>query len=135
MSCRDVSRLFGAKLDGRLDAAGRAALEGHLAGCAACRAELARWEAAALALRASGPTPVPPGLAERAFRAAVAPRAPAAWFVPAARRAVLAGALAAAAVWAGVLADGAATRPAAPPQDPIEVAVQLWMAEVPSHGD
>jgi anti-sigma factor RsiW len=135
MSCRETSRLFGARLDGRLDPAGRARLEAHLAGCAACRGELDRWEDAARALRAVGPTRVPPGLAERAFRAAVAPRrAPAGWFVPAALRAALAGALAAAAVWAGVLAERAGTRPETP-QDPIEVAVQLWTAEVPAHGD
>jgi anti-sigma factor RsiW len=138
MSCRDVRRLFTARLDGRLGPAGRERLEGHLEACPACRAELAGWEEAARALRAAGPTAVPEGLAERAFRAAIAPRrtpAPGAWFVPAARRAALAGALAAAAVWVGVLAGGGAPRPADAVQDPLEVAVLLWMAEVPPDGE
>ncbi len=139
MSCRGVRRLFGARLDGRLDAAGRERLDAHLAACAACRAELARWERAARALRAAGPTAAPEGLAERAFRAALdagARRAPSplGWFLPAAGRAALAGAVAAAAVWIGVLAAGAG-RPPDSAQDPLEVAVQLWMSEVPSHGE
>jgi anti-sigma factor RsiW len=135
MTCREATRRFGALLDGRLDAAARERLDSHLAGCAACRAALARWEAAARALRSLGPTPAPTGLAARAFRAAVAPRpAPAPWFAPAARRAALAGALAAAAIWIGLLAERGGT-PAAAPEDPIEVAVQLWMTEGPSHGE
>jgi anti-sigma factor RsiW len=135
MSCRDVRRLFTARLDGRLGEAGRERLALHLAGCPGCRAELARWEAASRALRAAGPTPAPEGLAERAFRAAIAPRrAPAAWFLLAGRRAALAGALVAAAVWIGVLADRGAPRPDAAP-DHVEVAVQLWMAEVPPDGE
>jgi anti-sigma factor RsiW len=139
MSCRDARRLFTARLDGRLDRPGdRERLEAHLAACGACRAELARWEAAARALRAAGPTPIADGLAERAFRAATGGRralAPGAWFLPAARRAALAGALGAAAVWIGVLASGGAERPAETAQDPLEVAVLLWMTEVPSDGD
>jgi anti-sigma factor RsiW len=135
VSCREARRRLGARLDGRLGPGEREALEAHLAGCAGCRGELARWEASARALRAAGPTAVPPGLAARAFRAALAaPRpAPAPWFLPAARRAALAGALAAAAVWLAALATGAAPR--RPPsaeagQDPIEVAVLLWTEEV-----
>lgn len=136
MSCRDARRRFGARLDGRLGPAERDALERHLAGCPACRRELARWEAASRALRAAGPTAAPAGLAERAFRAAMAPRrTPSAWFLPAARRAALAGGLVAAAVWLGVLAEGAAASPDDAAPDLVEVAVQLWMAEVPSDGE
>jgi anti-sigma factor RsiW len=134
MRCRDAHRSFGARLDRRLDAARRDALERHLAACAGCRAELARWEATARALRALGPTAIPAGLAERAFRAAVEapapPQAPFAWFVPIAERTAIAGAIAAAAVWIGVLATGPSPRAAAP-QDPLEVAVLLWAAGGP----
>lgn len=130
MSCRDARTLFSARLDGRLGVADGRALDAHLAGCAGCRAELARWEAAAGALRASGPTPVPPFLAERAFRAALASeRAPGAGFLPAARKVALAGAVAAAAVWIAALATGTARHPADSAQDPMEVAVLLWTAE------
>jgi len=132
MSCREARRLLSARLDGRLEAGEGAALEAHLAGCPACRRERARWEASAGALRAAGPTPVPPGLAERAFRAAM-DGAPArdGGFVAAARRVALAGAVAAAAVWLAALATGAAPRRPASgdaAQDPIEVAVLLWTA-------
>jgi anti-sigma factor RsiW len=132
MRCREARRSFGARLDRRLALAGRDALEAHLAGCAGCRAELARWEAAAGALRALGPAAVPAGLAERAFRAAVGAARPAeapfAWFVPIAERTAVVGALAAAAVWIAVLATGPTPRPAgrAAAPDPFEVAVLLW---------
>ena len=131
MRCRDATRLFTARLDGRAGADDARALDAHLAGCAACRRALAGWEAAAAALRASGPTPVPPFLAERAFAAATRAgrRAPVAGFLPAARRVALAGAVAAAAVWVAALASGGGHAPAEPGQDPIEVAVLLWTAE------
>lgn len=138
MTCRDARRRFGRWLDGRLEAADRDALAAHLAACAPCRGELARWEAAAAVLRRGGPTAPPPDLAERAFRAATtAPRAAplAAWFVPAARRAVVAAALAAALAWLGALATG--TAPGRAPagaiaaEDPMELALQqqLFAAE------
>jgi len=142
VSCRETRRLFTRRLDGRLGASERDALEAHLATCLGCRRELARWEAAARLLRARGPTPVPAGLAERAWHAALDPgRSPSleSWFVTTARRAALAGAVAALAVWAGVLA--ARTRSARPgeveaaAQDPIEVAVQLWTAGVGGDGE
>ncbi len=132
MSCRDARALLSARLDGRLGDGEAGALDAHLAGCAGCRLELARWEAAAHALRASGPTPVPPFLAERAFLAATrAKRVEGAPFLPVARRVALAGAVAAAVVWAAAFATGAASRraPADSAQDPIEVAVLLWTAE------
>jgi anti-sigma factor RsiW len=137
MRCREARRSFGPRLDRRLEPVGRDALEGHLAACAGCRAELARWEATAGALRALGPTPVPAGLAERAFRAAVEappqPQALFAWFVPIAERTAVAGAIAAAAVWIAVLAAGPSPRPAggSAAQDPFEIAVLLWTAGGP----
>jgi anti-sigma factor RsiW len=141
MSCRTTPRLLSAALDGRLGAAERAALDAHLAACPGCRREGARWEAAARALRASGPTPLPPGLADRAWRAAMTAPARAAreaGFVLAARRALLAGALAAAAAWLAVLADaGSLPAPgaAAGAQDPLEVAMLLWTGEAGGHGE
>ncbi len=129
MSCGEIRKLFSRRLDGRLGAAEQEALEGHLSRCAACREDLARWTAAARLLRAGGPTPVPGGLAERAFRAALAAeRGPslASWFVAAGRRAAVAGAIAALAIWVGVLAARRSPRAEATAQDPIEVAVQLW---------
>lgn len=137
MTCREARRSFGARLDRRLAPAGRDALDAHLAACAGCRAELARWESAADALRALGPTAVPAGLAERAFRAAVeAPRSPPSpftWFVPVAGRLAVAGAIAASAVWIAVLATSPSPRAAgaAAAQDPLEVAVLLWSAGSP----
>lgn len=131
MSCRTMRDRLGASLDGRLGADERAELEAHLATCPRCRTALASWEAAARALRASGPTPVPPGLAERAWRAAVAPREttePGFEFAFVARRALVAGAVAAVAIWIAALASGAPT-PAPAAQDPLEVAVLLWTAE------
>jgi anti-sigma factor RsiW len=131
ITCEAARTLFTRRLDDRLSSGEQSTLAEHLASCAACRAELARWKRAATALRASGPTPVPAGLAERAFRAALdAEPAPlAAWFVGAARRAALAGAVAAAAVWAVALATGSV--PGAPArltaEDPMELAVQLQL--------
>jgi anti-sigma factor RsiW len=148
MRCGDARRRFTLHLEDRLAAAERTRLAEHLSACARCRAELARWEGVAGALRARGPTPAPAGLTERVFRAAMAERARpplAAWFVGAARKAVLAGAVAAVAVWLGVLASGGAPELARAPapapsqaglaalaaDDPMELAtaVQLWTAE------
>jgi anti-sigma factor RsiW len=139
MTCEEARRLFTPALDGRLGSEARAALDAHRASCRGCEAELGRWEAAQRALRARGPTPVPPGLAERAWHAAMeSPRRPslAAGFVVAARRAVVAGALAAGAAWgiALVATPTEGARPAAAGEDAFEVAVQLWAAEVPDDG-
>ncbi|HYG67084.1 MAG TPA: zf-HC2 domain-containing protein [Anaeromyxobacteraceae bacterium] len=136
MRCRAARGLFSRRVDGRLAEPDRSALDAHLAGCDRCRAELARWEGAARALRGIGPTPLPAGIADRAFRAAIAaePAPPlAAWFVGAARRAVLAGAVAAVAAWLGALAVGSAPAPAAA-EDPMELAVQLQLF-TPEAGD
>ncbi|HTE53050.1 MAG TPA: zf-HC2 domain-containing protein [Kofleriaceae bacterium] len=138
MSCRNTQRLFSRHLDGRISDAERTALDAHLAGCAACRAELVRWELPSRALRAMGAAPVPEGLAERGWRAAIAAanRSPGSFeerFVWAARRAAAAGALAAALVWGGLLLDepgsagGSAELVSAP--DAAEMAVSLWSAD------
>lgn len=139
MRCGEARSLFTARLDERLAGEGRAALAAHLSACAGCSAELAAWERAARALRASGPTAVPAGLAERSWHAAMeaAPRPSlAAGFVGAGRRAVVAGALAAGAVWAAALVAAPREAPlaAAAQEDLLEVAVQLWAAEVPEDG-
>jgi anti-sigma factor RsiW len=135
MTCKGSRASFSRDLDGRIGAEERAALAAHLAGCAACREERLRWEAAAGGLRASGPTRVPAGLAARSYAAAMrsadAPPSLAAWFVDAARPAALAAAVAVLAVW---LAAGVS--PTAPPssadggaQDPMELAMHLWTGE------
>jgi anti-sigma factor RsiW len=131
MRCRHARTLFSARLDGRIGAEDARALDAHLARCAGCRRALSAWAAASAALRASGPTPVPPFLAERAFVAATRAGRPApnGAFLPAARKVALAGAVAAAAVWVAALASGAGRAPAESGQDPIEVAVLLWTAE------
>ncbi len=75
---------------------------------------------------------MPPFLAERAFRAATRAEraAPGAWFLPAARKVAIAGAVAAAGVWLIALATGVGARGASDAtQDPIEVAMVLWTAE------
>jgi anti-sigma factor RsiW len=136
MTCGAARRLFTRDLDGRLVAAERDAVARHLADCAACRAARARWVSFRGVLRASGPSPVPAGLAARSWHAAVrAAAAPApsvtAWFVTAARPAAFAGALAA--LLMSLLAAVAAPRQAAPEtalQDPMELAMQIWTAEV-----
>lgn len=138
MTCAEARRLFAARLDGRLGAAAREALESHLRACAACRAELAGWEASSRLLRTSGPTAVPAGLAERVTRAALAaePAPPlASWFVAAGRRAALAGAIAAVAIWAGVLVARTTETRTYATQDAIEVAVLLWTGEVGGDGE
>jgi len=112
MSCRHGRRLFSRHLDDRLSQDQRVELDAHLSACAACRAELVRWEVPSRALRAMGAAQeaVPAGAADRMWRAVladvVASRAPASFeerFVWAARRAVAMGALAAALIWGGLL--------------------------------
>lgn len=49
MHCRAAQRLISAERDGRLAASERAALDGHVAGCSACRAARASLAAAASA--------------------------------------------------------------------------------------
>jgi len=129
MGCHTCKLHLPAFTAGRLDPDLEAAVQGHLAGCERCRRHLAVRVVPALALKASGPTPVPEGLAERAFRAAQAAPAPSFLdrFVPVAARAALAAAVLAVLVWGGVAALGPATPSTATvaPADPTEVAVAL----------
>jgi predicted anti-sigma-YlaC factor YlaD len=58
MTCEECREEISADLDGESDAAGRAALEAHLAGCAACR----RWrESAVVVTRSVRTAPADPG--------------------------------------------------------------------------
>lgn len=106
-----------------------AEVRAHLEGCADCRRYLAVRVVPARALRASGPTPVPADLADRAWRKAMAAPAPGFLdrFVPVAGRAALAAAAAALLLWGSVAALG--SRPASSatvtPSDPLEVAVAV----------
>jgi len=146
MSCRESQRLFSRYLDERASERERAALDAHVAGCARCRAELARWLVPSRALRALGAAPPPDGLAENSWRAAfaAASRAPSfeEGFVWAARRIAAAGALTAALVWIGLFwrgpgldsdsgssAGDAALAELASAPDVTEVAMSLWAAE------
>jgi anti-sigma factor RsiW len=130
MKCRRSQRLFSRHLDGRLREEERAALDAHLAGCARCRAELARWEVPSRALRALGPARAPDGLVERSWRAAIAARPGPSFedrFVWAARRAAAAGALAAAFIWVGLLwRDPETGEELGLPPDEAEMAMTLW---------
>jgi anti-sigma factor RsiW len=150
MTCRQSRRLFGRRLDDRLGERERHALDEHLAGCAACRSELARWEVPSRALRALGPAGAPAGLAQRSWRAALAARPAGSFedrFVWAARRLAAAGAAAAALVWGGVLWSGEEAPPSSPRSwagaspsaatsaelalapEPAEMALALWADE------
>jgi anti-sigma factor RsiW len=140
MTCPGARKLFQKHLDARLAAGEREVLEAHLAACRACAAELASWGAASKALRASGPTSAPRGLAARAWRAAMEERRPpslAGAFVPVARRAALGAGILAVGVWLGVFATGSGRGEDVESSqgDPIEVAVQLWTAEAGADGE
>ena len=106
--------------------------EGRGAGTARGPADLAPEVLGAL--REMDPGPAPADLAERAFRRAMAEgRAPSLVerFVLAGRRAVLVGALAAAAVWCGLLLRGeeSGAAQAAAMADPAELAIAVWTGE------
>jgi anti-sigma factor RsiW len=140
MTCSHGRRLFSRHLDDRLSPDERQALDAHLSECAACRAELVRWEVPSRALRAMGAAqePVPAGAADRMWRAVLAEMttrvAPASFeerFVWAARRAVAMGALAAALIWGGLLLGEPGPSAAAELSHPdaTEWAMTLWSAE------
>ncbi len=140
MSCRHGRRLFSRHLDDRLSQDERVELDAHLSACAACRAELARWEVPSRALRAIGAAQeaVPAGAADRMWRAVLADvvssRGQASFeerFVWAARRAVAMGALAAALIWGGLLWGEPSPAEAAELSHPdaAEWAMTLWSAE------
>lgn len=135
MTCKHIRELLSRHLDGRTSDGERAEIEAHLAGCADCQRYRAALAVPAGALRAIGPAPVPDGLAERSWRAAIAarhrPPSFADGFVWAAQRAAAAGAVAAALVWGGFLLGGSGTGSAelvAAP-DAAEMAVSLWSPE------
>jgi len=66
MDCRELSAIAEAYLDGEVAAGSRGEIEAHLAGCAACRAELAERHRFALRLKASLPYhEAPAGLGQR----------------------------------------------------------------------
>lgn len=65
MKCDDVRDLMSERVDGCLDAAGGARLEEHLAGCPACRREMADLEKAVAAVRGLPAVNAPHNLAER----------------------------------------------------------------------
>jgi len=73
MDCEQTREEFSALLDGELDAQVRAAVEAHLAGCAACLRELDRLKRVDQAYRALPPQAAPDVLAER-VRETLAPR-------------------------------------------------------------
>jgi hypothetical protein len=95
------------------------------------------------ALRAAvAPARVPPGLAERAFQAAMAagaaPDVFARRFLAIGRRVALVGAIATALVWGGLLLRGPAaadTGGASAQLDPAEAALSLWTGAEVSGGD
>src|SRR5262249_46452498 len=70
VSCHDARELFSARVDGALTDAERAGVDAHLAGCPACRRELARFEATVGLLRAVGPGRAPVGFVDRVLAAA-----------------------------------------------------------------
>jgi anti-sigma factor RsiW len=137
MTCKANRQQFSRYLDGGLDAAARAAVEAHVAGCTGCREELARWQILSGALRGAAPAAVPEGLAERAFRAAMAGSVgPAARpvsfldrFLPVASRTAMVGAAATALIWAGLLiggGGGSGDSSTVAATDPMEMALAVW---------
>lgn len=77
MNCDALQPLLAAHVDGALTAAERAAVDGHVAGCAACREALAVQQAVRQAIRSHAPDfvmPAPPGLHTR-IAASLAPAA------------------------------------------------------------
>jgi len=141
MKCRHSRRLFSRHLDDRLSEGERQELERHLSGCAACRAELVRWEVPSSALRAMARRPeLPDGAADGIWRAVLAAMAASRAapsfeerFVWAARRAAAVGVLAAGLVWGGLLLRGASPEAGAMAElgepDATEVAMSLWAAD------
>ncbi len=70
MTCHDARDLFSALADDALTAPERAELDAHLAGCADCRHELARFRATVSLLRAVEPARAPAGFVDRVVAAA-----------------------------------------------------------------
>ena len=69
MNCREARELFSAKADDLLTAEQRAALDGHLQGCADCRHEWERFRQTVSLLHSVGEARAPAGFATRVMEA------------------------------------------------------------------
>jgi hypothetical protein len=69
MTCQDTRELFSVALDDALGAVERERLEAHLAGCADCRREWARFEQTVSLLRGAEPIRAPAGFVDRVLEA------------------------------------------------------------------
>jgi anti-sigma factor RsiW len=78
MECGAIQEQLSAWLDGELAATAGAAIEAHLAGCAACRREWLKLTALDAAL-GNLTAPVPTGLAEKVLRRVRRPRRRSGW--------------------------------------------------------
>ena len=74
MNCKDIREDLSAHLDGELDPARRAEIDGHLASCDGCRAELERLRRLSKLLGDVPRAAAPAGLASRIVAAARVPR-------------------------------------------------------------
>jgi len=70
MTCNETRDLFSPLADDALTPVERAALDAHLAGCAECRRELARFERTVKMVRALDPSHAPAGFVDRVLAAA-----------------------------------------------------------------
>jgi hypothetical protein len=84
VTCHEARELFSSRADDALTPAERGELEGHLAGCAECRRELARFEATLALLHGAPPARAPVGFVDRVLAAA----RPAPWYARLGRRLV-----------------------------------------------
>jgi len=82
MTCHDARLLFSARVDDALTEGERAGLEAHLAGCAECRRELARFEGTVALLHGVPPARAPVGFVDRVLEAA----RPVPWYARLGRR-------------------------------------------------
>ncbi|MBI3031820.1 MAG: zf-HC2 domain-containing protein [Candidatus Rokubacteria bacterium] len=69
MNCHEARELFSAKMDDLLTAEQRAALDGHLQGCADCRREWERFRQTVSLLHSVGEARAPAGFATRVMQA------------------------------------------------------------------
>ncbi len=129
MSCKRVELLLPATVDNRLDGAQQREVDEHLAGCAACTADLDAMRDARVALATCGPAEPPAGLADRiarSVRLAQPDNTPASFwerFVPIAWPTALGASVAAIVLVAVMLTSGGEptkTATETAPADPIE---------------
>jgi hypothetical protein len=69
VTCQEARELFSARVDDALGPEERVTLDGHLAGCAECRRELARFESTVSLLHAVPAAQAPAGFADRVLAA------------------------------------------------------------------